>query len=92
MRELTIEQYLIAQTEARGGLCIKHGNAGWPDRIVLLPRGRHGWAELKRPGGRERVLQLVRHKQLREAGALVATIDSLAAVNRFLDQVELHRP
>lgn len=51
--------------------CVKFvspGFAGVPDRIILLPRGRVVFAELKAPGKRERKLQLYVQDQLRRLG------------------------
>jgi hypothetical protein len=52
--EKRIEKYLCERVKARGGLCIKLNPLwyiGIQDRLVLLPRGRIGFAELKRPKG-----------------------------------------
>lgn len=53
MRESKIEAYLKQQVEAAGGMCLKFvspGTAGVPDRLVLMPGGKMGFVELKRPG------------------------------------------
>jgi hypothetical protein len=52
--EKEIEQKLIKMVKCHGGLCLKWVCPGWlgvPDRIVLLPRGRVTFVELKRPKG-----------------------------------------
>ena len=52
--EREIEQKLVKLVNAAGGLCLKWVCPGWagvPDRIVLLPRGRIVFVELKRPKG-----------------------------------------
>ena len=52
--EREVEGYLIRRVEALGGRCLKWtspGTTGLPDRIVLLPRGRVLFVELKRPKG-----------------------------------------
>ena len=52
--EKDIEKALVAMVKRRGGLCLKWVCPGWagvPDRIILLPRGRVIFAELKRPKG-----------------------------------------
>lgn len=77
MRELTVEQFLIEETRRRGGLCLKLGLNGWPDRVVIL-NGHVAFVELKAPGEVARPLQLARHRELRAAGAYVAVVDSLA--------------
>lgn len=54
--EKEIESRLVKLVKRRGGLCLKWVCPGWagvPDRIVLLPRGRVVFVELKRPKGGE---------------------------------------
>ena len=59
--EKEIERKLKRMVEGCGGLCLKWVCPGWtgvPDRIVLLPRGRVIFVELKRPkGGRLSAMQ-----------------------------------
>lgn len=50
--EKEIEGKLRDRVKQRGGLCLKWICPGWagvPDRLVLLPRGRVYFVELKRP-------------------------------------------
>ena len=52
--ESAIEKKLRARVKAHGGQCLKWvspGEAGVPDRIVLLPGGRIVFVETKRPKG-----------------------------------------
>lgn len=52
--EKDIEAALVRKVKQRGGQCLKWicpGQAGVPDRIVLLPGGRIIFVELKRPKG-----------------------------------------
>ncbi len=87
-RERQVEQYLRRQVEARGGRCVKFdpgSNRGWPDRIVLLPRGHTIWVELKRPvGGRLSDAQRVAHEDLRRLGQIVVVLKSRDDVDDFL--------
>lgn len=49
--EKDIEQKLVKKVKVAGGLCLKWVCPGWagvPDRIVLLPKGRILFVELKR--------------------------------------------
>jgi hypothetical protein len=59
--EKDIEQKLRIMVERHGGLCLKWVCPGWagvPDRIVLLPKARIIFVELKRPkGGRVSKMQ-----------------------------------
>jgi hypothetical protein len=54
-------------------------DAGWPDRVFLLERGRVFWVEFKRPGDPPRPLQEKRHAELRELGHDVAWFDDYDA-------------
>jgi hypothetical protein len=69
--ERDVEGYLTAKVEAAGGQCIKLGQDGWPDRIVVLPHGRIVWCELKQPHGKPAALQLYRKKILERLGCIV---------------------
>jgi hypothetical protein len=83
--ENAVEQRLRRKVELLGGLCLKFTSSrnGVPDRIVIL-RGRTVFVELKAPSGRPSALQLVRHKEMREAGADVRLICSQDAVDAFI--------
>lgn len=53
MREKEIEQKLVAEAKAAGGIAAKFvspGLDGMPDRLVLLPGGKIGFVEVKAPG------------------------------------------
>ena len=66
--EKDIERKLKTMVERHGGLCLKWvcpGQAGVPDRIVLLPGGHALFVELKRPqAGKVSKLQLWWAKRL----------------------------
>lgn len=49
--EREVEKTLVDLIRQAGGRCIKLGWGGLPDRLVLLPRGRVFFAELKREDG-----------------------------------------
>ena len=60
MLEKDIETKLRNKVKALGGRAYKFvspGNSGVPDRLVVLPGGKIGFAELKRPGKMPRKLQ-----------------------------------
>lgn len=90
MRERDIEVYLRKQAKAAGGIAYKWtspGNAGVPDRIVVLPGGRVHFIELKAPDKMPTPLQRVQHRKLNALGCTVWVIDSKEGVDDFLQQV-----
>jgi VRR-NUC domain len=92
MKEVTIEQRLKAEIEKRGGMCVKFPPlffAGFPDRIVLLPNELIAFVELKAPGKEPSPIQRKVHARLRKFGFLVFVIDSLGAVDTFLELMDI---
>lgn len=67
---------------------VSPGMAGIPDRLVLLPRGRIYFVELKAPGKNLRPLQLKRKRQLEALGFKVYVIDSYEKIQLFIDEVK----
>lgn len=87
--EKNIEQYLVRETEKRRGVCLKHGQDGWPDRIVLLPEGVCVWVELKRKGGVLSPLQQTRLAKLHALGQKVRVVWSKADVDCLMHEMGL---
>lgn len=90
MRENVIESYLRDRVKQVGGKAYKFvspGNAGVPDRLVLLSGGRTVFVELKAPGKKPTAIQLLQHKKLRNLGFKVLVIDSKEMVDEFLKEV-----
>jgi hypothetical protein len=85
--ESDIEARLVNGAEKLGGVCLKMGQDGWPDRVVALPNGVTVWVELKRPDGRVATLQQWRRKQLRRIGHRVETPKSMEDVERLLEDL-----
>ena len=85
--EKDIESFLTREAERRGGLCLKFGQDGWPDRILTLPGSRVVWVELKRPGGEESALQKLRAAQLRRSGQEVCTVWNRGQAQELLDRL-----
>jgi len=82
--ERDVERLIVRETEKRSGVCLKVGQQGWPDRLLLLPGGRSVWAELKRPDGELSLLQKARIAQLTALGHMACVIRSQeAAVSLF---------
>jgi len=91
IREREIELILRKATAERGGFCLKFAPANWvgaPDRLVILPKGKMGFVEVKAPGQRARPLQRVRHRQLAELGCFVAVLDDPNQISAILDAIE----
>ena len=90
MNERQIEKKLKHEVEQLGGLAMKFvspGLAGVPDRLVLLPKGRIYFVELKAPGSQLRPLQMKRKAQLEHFGMQVYVIDSIKGIELFLQEV-----
>lgn len=91
MREKAIEALLVKKTKAKGGLALKFicpGLNGVPDRLVLLPRGKFAFIELKAPGEKMRPLQVKRKRQLESLGFLVYCIDSAEQIGVILNEIQ----
>lgn len=90
IRERDIEKYLRDRIKKIKGIAYKFespGNAGVPDRIVLLPDGRLHFVELKAPGKKPTKLQLAQHRRIEKLGHRVLIIDSKEKVDNFIEQV-----
>ena len=89
--ERDIEQKFVKAVKARGGLAPKFVSPGFdgvPDRIVLLPRGRIAFVELKAKGRKMRPLQVRRKRQLESLGFSVYCIDSTEQIGGILDEIQ----
>ena len=90
MREREIERKLVSAVKSRGGICPKFvspGFDGMPDRVVLLPHGKLGFVEVKRPGEKPRPLQTARHRLLRKLGFLVFVLDGEEQIGGMIDEL-----
>ncbi|WP_257827943.1 hypothetical protein [Burkholderia glumae] len=91
MLEKTVEAYLVERVRALGGEPYKFtspARASVPDRIVVLPPGRVYFIEVKRPGGKLTRGQEREHEHLRRLGADVRVLDSIGAINAFVNEVQ----
>jgi hypothetical protein len=86
MRETRVERELRVGIKARGGWAIKllPSVSGLPDRLVLLPGGYVIFVELKAPGKKAELHQLVIHRKLERLGFAVYVLDSVDAVKSWL--------
>ncbi|MCR4774580.1 MAG: VRR-NUC domain-containing protein [Prevotella sp.] len=86
--EKSIERYLCFRCTVHGGVCLKYSNpnqAGYPDRVMLLPNGRTIWVELKSMGEKPRRLQVERMKKLASLGHEVHVCDSKQSVDEIFN-------
>ena len=87
MREINVENYLKKEVEKQGGLCLKFASPtlrGVPDRIVLLPKGRIFFVELKAQNKKAKPHQQRVHKLFKSLGVRVYVADSKEAVKEIL--------
>ena len=91
MSEKYTEQKLVNAVKAQGGIAPKFvspGLDGVPDRIVLLPKGRIAFIELKSEGRKMRPLQVKRKRQLESLGFLVYCIDSPDQIGEIINEIQ----
>ena len=90
VREKTIEKKLVQAVKAMGGIAPKFtspGFDGMPDRLVLLPKGKIAFVEVKRHGEKPRPLQEARHGLLRRLGFAVYILDDERQIGGILDDI-----
>lgn len=91
MLEREVEKVLVRQARQRGGRALKFVSPGYdgvPDRIVLLPKGKLAFIELKAPGKKMRALQIKRKDQLEKLGFSVYCIDDTKKIGGVLDEIQ----
>lgn len=91
MREREIEEYLRLGVKRLGGTAFKFtspGNAGVPDRLIVMPGDRIYFVELKRPGGKTSQLQNRQINRLKDLGCKVFVIDSKEGAGKFLNDIQ----
>ena len=90
MREKTIERKFSAAVKNAGGLAVKFTSPGFdgvPDRLALLPDGKMAFVEIKAPGKKPRLLQLTRHRLLRQLGFRVYVLDDESQIGGVIDEI-----
>lgn len=91
MLEKTIEKKLTIAVKKVGGICPKFVSPGFdgvPDRLVLLPKGKIGFIEVKAPKKKPRPLQLARHRLLRKLGFKVFVLDDEKQITNIIYEIE----
>lgn len=85
MKESDIEKRLVQAVRAAGGIAIKmSAGGGLPDRLLLFPGGGICFVETKAPGQRPRLLQQLRHEELRRLGFEVFVVDSVEGISEII--------
>ena len=90
MLEKYIEQRLVTEVKKIGGLALKFSSPsfdGVPDRLILLPKGKMAFVELKAPGKTLRPLQEKRKRQLESLGFLVFCMDDIKQIKPILNKI-----
>ncbi|MGD9568817.1 MAG: VRR-NUC domain-containing protein [Sedimentibacter sp.] len=59
-----------------------------PDRLVLLPRGKIAFIELKAPGKKLRPIQEKRKRQIEALGFLIFLIDNIDQIGGMLSEIQ----
>ncbi|WP_449460495.1 VRR-NUC domain-containing protein [Streptococcus suis] len=89
MKEKQIEQKLVDEVKNINGWCLKlTGMIGIPDRLVLLPRGKIGFVEVKAPSKKPRVIQVKRMKQLSALGFYCFVLDDVSEIGAILNAIQ----
>lgn len=91
-KERRIENRLVKGVKAMGGHCLKlevKGNAGWPDRLCIVPGGIVGFAELKCATGRLSKIQDERVKWLIDEGHVIGALFTVKEVDLFLSYLKV---
>lgn len=87
MSEKDIERRLVQGVKKLGGRAYKFvspGNAGVPDRLVVLPGGAVLFVEVKTPSGRLSPSQRLQARELARMGAHVFIVWGAQEVDMFL--------
>lgn len=90
MLEREVEQALVREVRKHGGIAPKFtspGNAGMPDRLIILPGGKVSFVELKAPGQKPRPLQLRQMDRLTQLGCMVRTLDHPNQIQDLINEI-----
>ena len=71
-------------------MCLKFTSpsmTGIPDRIILLPKGKIGFVEVKRKDERPRSIQIKRINDLRDLGFKVVVLDDEKNIDKILKEI-----
>lgn len=95
MAEKDIERFLVNSIKKLGGVAYKFvspGNAGVPDRLIVMPGGKIYFVELKTEKGVPTVLQCRQMDRLFSIGCDVTLLQGLEQVKNFLARISEVKP
>lgn len=95
MRESYIESKFREEVKRVGGVAYKFvspGNAGVPDRVVILPDGKTGFVELKQPGKKTTRLQKAQIRKILATGCYATVLDHAKDIDRVIWEIEAWSP
>ena len=84
MFKIEIEKFLVSISFK----FISPGNAGVPDRIVILPSGKVVFVELKTDKGKLTKLQEVQIKKISDLGADARVLRGIEGVKEFINEIQ----
>jgi VRR-NUC domain protein len=88
--ESSLERKFVKKVKEHGGIAPKFtspGFDGMPDRLVLFPKGKVAFVELKAPGEKPRPLQKARHRLLQKLGFQVFILDAESQITPIIDEI-----
>lgn len=91
--EKLLEKKLSKEVKLLGGQCLKFTSpyfTGMPDRMILLPKGKVHFVELKSTSGRLSKRQKIVHAMLRDLKQGVTVIYDNNTLYNFIEQVKLY--
>lgn len=91
--EKRIEPALRTKVDRAGGWCVKlpaSVTTGLPDRLVLMPKGKLYFVELKSEGKAPSPIQLAIHRRLRALGFTVYVISTFVELEDFMTKIKGH--
>jgi hypothetical protein len=87
MKERDVKAHMLRRVAALGGFARKvrwEGRRDAPDWRIAVPGTEPFWVELKRPGERPTLTQLLEHDEMRAHGEIVLVFDSTDSVDAVL--------
>ena len=93
MTEKQLEEKLVRAVKNRGGKAFKFvspGQDGVPDRLVILPGGKIGFVEVKKPGkGKLRKIQKHQLKRIQALGCKCYVLDDPLDIQSILCDINV---